>query len=398
MARAHRTGRVAYLAIAVGAVVASVAHADIDATGNWLVSVPDVGVEFTEQWVQTGSVLVIDGNTGTIDPQTGAFFVAVPPNPLDPCSGGSTSGTVAPDGQTFTGAIGVCGDTPTLCCAFGGGVSFNAVGTRIPAACGNGLVDPGEECDDGNLIPGDGCDPLCHIEPCATCTGSPSVCTPTAGGHVCDNGDPCTMHACENDVCVATGPTNCDDGNPCTLDSCEAPSGCVHTPDVRSCRSAAVNGFGVTTDYMHASKDKLGWKWTKGEATSQSDFGTPAGTTSYTLCVFAGTTSAVVGLAEVPSSAQKWSPIGQHGFKYKDPGGTEDGITKLTLVGGTAGKAKIIVKGKGGSLPLTSPPYALPLTIQMTNSSTSACWASTFDAADVKRNAPGTFSAKSKSP
>jgi len=30
--------------------------------------------------------------------------------------------------------------------------------------CGNGVVDPGEECDDGNLIPLDGCDAQCHIE------------------------------------------------------------------------------------------------------------------------------------------------------------------------------------------------------------------------------------------
>ena len=30
--------------------------------------------------------------------------------------------------------------------------------------CGNGLTDPGEECDDGNLFDWDGCDHLCIIE------------------------------------------------------------------------------------------------------------------------------------------------------------------------------------------------------------------------------------------
>jgi cysteine-rich repeat protein len=35
--------------------------------------------------------------------------------------------------------------------------------------CGNGIVDPGEECDDGNLLfgagqYGDGCDPSCRRE------------------------------------------------------------------------------------------------------------------------------------------------------------------------------------------------------------------------------------------
>ncbi|UCC31887.1 MAG: DUF1565 domain-containing protein, partial [Phycisphaerales bacterium] len=31
--------------------------------------------------------------------------------------------------------------------------------------CGNGVVDPGEQCDDGNTQPGDGCDATCQIEP-----------------------------------------------------------------------------------------------------------------------------------------------------------------------------------------------------------------------------------------
>jgi len=30
-----------------------------------------------------------------------------------------------------------------------------------PAACGNGVLDPGEECDDGNLVDGDGCSATC---------------------------------------------------------------------------------------------------------------------------------------------------------------------------------------------------------------------------------------------
>jgi cysteine-rich repeat protein len=30
-----------------------------------------------------------------------------------------------------------------------------------PIACGNGCVEAGEECDDGNLTNGDGCDSLC---------------------------------------------------------------------------------------------------------------------------------------------------------------------------------------------------------------------------------------------
>jgi len=34
-----------------------------------------------------------------------------------------------------------------------------------PARCGDGVVDPGEACDDGNTLGGDGCDRACAIEP-----------------------------------------------------------------------------------------------------------------------------------------------------------------------------------------------------------------------------------------
>lgn len=33
------------------------------------------------------------------------------------------------------------------------------------AVCGNGVTEPGETCDDHNVVPGDGCDAGCHREP-----------------------------------------------------------------------------------------------------------------------------------------------------------------------------------------------------------------------------------------
>ena len=39
-------------------------------------------------------------------------------------------------------------------------------------------------------------------------------------------------------------------------------------------------------DRADDSKDQLKWKWTKGAATTQPDFGDPLGTTTYALCVY----------------------------------------------------------------------------------------------------------------
>ena len=52
-----------------------------------------------------------------------------------------------------------------------------------PPVCGNGIVQSGEACDDGNPASGDGCASTCMIEPGFTCQsdGSPSVCVSSSG-------------------------------------------------------------------------------------------------------------------------------------------------------------------------------------------------------------------------
>ncbi len=48
-------------------------------------------------------------------------------------------------------------------------------GKCVPVpVCGNTVVEPenGEACDDGNLVPGDGCDPKCKVEPPPAAVGT----------------------------------------------------------------------------------------------------------------------------------------------------------------------------------------------------------------------------------
>lgn len=153
------------------------------------------------------------------------------------------------------------------------------------AECGNGEVEAGEECDDGNGTSGDGCEPDCTFtcnddadcddgEPCngqetcnpalhrcqqgtpleagASCTleapggtsdggvgdgGAPGtvegkcvdercgvLCDPEEGDAQCDDGNPCNgTESChaEHGACAAGTPPDCDDGLECTVDSCD---------------------------------------------------------------------------------------------------------------------------------------------------------------------------------
>lgn len=45
----------------------------------------------------------------------------------------------------------------------------------MPTACGNGLIEVSEDCDDGNTIDGDGCTG-CAVDIGYACTGEPSTC------------------------------------------------------------------------------------------------------------------------------------------------------------------------------------------------------------------------------
>jgi cysteine-rich repeat protein len=69
--------------------------------------------------------------------------------------------------------------------------------TAIKATCGDKLIirDLLEECDDGNILGGDGCSAKCLIETGFTCSGLPSICKARCGDGIvtlvekCDDGD-----------------------------------------------------------------------------------------------------------------------------------------------------------------------------------------------------------------
>jgi hypothetical protein len=155
---------------------------------------------------------------------------------------------------------------------------------------------------------------------------------------------------------------------------------CPSTP-LGGCRTSQKAALKLK-DNAVGSKNQLLWKWRKGQATSLGSFGTPTGTTSYTLCVYVGTAAATA--YTVPGGAH-WTTLGTTGFKYKDPSGTAAGIQKVILKSGADGKAQVLVRGRGDNLPNPTLPVALPVTAQLVNSATNVCYTSTFATATDNR-------------
>jgi cysteine-rich repeat protein len=154
---------------------------------------------------------------------------------------------------------------------------FCVRGVCLTASCGDGLKQAGEECDDGNVNPDDGCSNACRftcasndpsrncsanecaglscIEATHTCGGTPlpdgascrggsgyctsGVCqTPQCGnrrtepGEQCDDGNSNDDDGCKRDctfTCAVDG--DCDDASTCTRDTCDKTHACSRSAD-----------------------------------------------------------------------------------------------------------------------------------------------------------------------
>ncbi len=302
--------------------------------------------------------------------------------------------------------------------------------------CGNGALDPTEECDDEDTESGDGCDSTCLIETCWNCAGEPSVCTPipacattttsttstttssittssttttstttssttttlplcgdglTSGLEECDDGNAIDGDCCSA-ICLVEA---CDDGNPCTLDSCVAPTGCSYTnePDP-NCRIAGSLKL-TLVDSANDNADKLRWKWGRGERTDANEFGQPDLDTTYDLCIYDGIGSGLYSLEawlEV-SPSSNWLQRSEDRWKYKDRTGAEDGIQGANLRAGVDEKVKIMMKGGGENLPTPNLPFEVnPVVAVQLSNDRGVCWGSEF--IEATKNTDTKFKAK----
>jgi hypothetical protein len=167
---------------------------------------------------------------------------------------------------------------------------------------------------------------------------------------------------------------------------------CASAP-AAGCRSSGKSVL-VIKNNANDAKDKLTWKWIKGQNTSTAEFGDPAsGSATYALCLYDN--GALLDAAVVANGAG-WTPISTKGFKFLDKSGAQDGVQKIILKASTSNKAKALVKGKGSNLPDGfPPPLTGPVTVQLVNSQSGICWESVM-AAPFSKNVAGNF--KDKTP
>ncbi|HEY2774764.1 MAG TPA: hypothetical protein VGK20_12020 [Candidatus Binatia bacterium] len=118
--------------------------------------------------------------------------------------------------------------------------------------CGNGTLDFGETCDDGNTVSGDGCSSDCQNEKCIAQTPGYDPAHPNAVP-LCSDGNACTADVCNTALNGGTcqhPAKNCSDNIDCTDDSCAAGNGqCLHVPNNTKCD----DGNPCTDDFCSAT-------------------------------------------------------------------------------------------------------------------------------------------------
>jgi len=349
---------VRYLTAVTLLITAGPACAAVDLTGRWVFTLTSSFGTVTDcqDVVQSGSVLSTadcvfaqPGYSGSIDVLSGALTLSAPNG--QGCAPTVITATASPDGLTFSGTYAA----EQHACSFGCMCCFciDTSGTiTAERLCGNGALDPGEGCDDGNANDGDCCSSACQLE-------AP--------------GSPCP-----------------DDGDPCTTNTCDGAGGCGQVPS--GCKAAGRSLFTLRNDAGNDERDTLTFKWLQGAETTTAELGSPDDATEYALCVRAGSSAATVAIP----AGSNWAATGLSGFRYKDASGSgaPSGARRALLRIGSAGKAKAVVKGKGVHLPDDLvPALSTPVAVQLVNAQTGTCFEAVYDGANVIKNDGGQFRA-----
>ncbi len=136
------------------------------------------------------------------------------------------------------------------------------------SVCGNGNVEPPEQCDDGNMVDGDGCNNDCTVSAVVVVCGDGKK----QGNEQCDDGNLVDGDGCQHDctltpdagqpdsghpaTCgngVREGSELCDDGNMNETDGCT--SQCTFSASAAYCGDGTMNGTEACDDGNATSGD-----------------------------------------------------------------------------------------------------------------------------------------------
>jgi hypothetical protein len=220
---------------------------------------------------------------------------------------------------------------------------LSAVRVTVGAVCGNGVLDDGEACDASSPPDDDCCSPACTPEP----EGTP-----------CDDGDPCTTtDACSDGACAG--------------DAAPAPD----------CRLGAQGLISLKDGPDDANK--LRWVWKRGAETTSAEVAPQR----YTVCVYdgRGASQPIVRLATAGPTCglRPCFTTTPRRTVYTGSDAGSDGLRRLVLQSGEAGRARMTLRAKGVHLALPVLPLVPPVAIQL-HAESGLCWGASFSA--PKRN------------
>ncbi len=226
--------------------------------------------------------------------------------------------------------------------------------------CGNAVLEPGEQCDDGNTVAGDGCSPSCHLEGCGNGIVDP--------GEQCDDGntaggDGCSA-TCQREPACGDGIVDpgeeCDDGNTVGGDGCSGT--CLREPClvIKSAQTIWAIAKMSLRD-PGTGRDRLSLR---------GDFGLPMSVTNLDPSA-----TGVRLLVENNAGARKIDaklPAGpdwvhrKSSWIYRDPAGATTGIRKLVIRDRTIGgvpDVQVTLAGRDGPYRVTVEDLPLVVTL-----------------------------------
>jgi cysteine-rich repeat protein len=316
---------------------------------------------------------------------TAAAPVSAQFNPVtvEDASEGAPIPTPAVPFPTMSAAVGACAPTAPACgnsvvesgeACDDGIETANCNDDCTLSACGDDNLNlfDGEECDDGNLTDGDGCNPTCQLD---------------CGDNAPDPGE------------------QCDDGNETDGDGCStrcADTGdCPATPRL-TCVSGGSSSVSFKDDVKTpASNVKDQAKYgVKKVATEIADglIGDPqGGATVYKFCVY-DSVGLLLGADIDPGTG--WScklDPGKESCQYKNKDGNAFGISSVKVKAGAAGKgqASVAAKTKLGTFASPTMPLPEPVRAQLlVDTGSSLCFDAQFPTATKNDGVKGQYQAK----